>query len=127
MPNLTDLAVLVPAVGFGFMGVAALVAPSRVTGLFGIPPLEVDGRSEVRAVYGGFGLAIAAALALALLQPDLRAGVCVTVAAALAGMAGGRLVSVTIDRAVGPAPRLFFVLELLLASALLYGAGPWGS
>jgi len=48
--------------------------------------------------------------------------VCLTVAAALAGMAGGRLVSAGIDRALGRLPALYLVLEAVMAAALAYAA-----
>ena len=48
--------------------------------------------AEVRAVYGGFGLAIAGVLVFAAIADgDLRKGILITVGAALAGMAFGRL------------------------------------
>ena len=53
---------------------------------------EPASRSEVRAVYGGFGLAIAGVLVFAAIADgDLRKGILITVGAALAGMAFGRL------------------------------------
>jgi hypothetical protein len=89
---------------------------------FDIPTLTAAGRNEVRAVYGGFGLAMAAGLAAALAVPGLRAGVCLAVAAALAGMAGGRLVSAGIDRTLGRLPALYLMLEAVMAAALAYAA-----
>ncbi len=62
------------------------------------PWVRPAARAEVRAVYGGFGLAIASMLAVALATPDLRTGILTTVAAALAGMAFGRLVSALVGR-----------------------------
>lgn len=122
MTLLPDLAAIVPALGFALMGVGALAAPTLVTRQFGIPALGVDGRNEVRAVYGGFGLAVAATLALALAAPDLRAGICLTIAAALAGMAGGRLVSWARDGALGRAPGAYLAIEAAAAAALAYAA-----
>src|SRR5215217_3474170 len=74
------------------MGGYALAAPAALVRPFGITLGESASRSEVRAVYGGFGLAIAAVLAYAAVADgDLRKGILVTVGAALAGMAFGRL------------------------------------
>ena len=53
------------AVFFLGMGVYALAAPAALVRPFGITLAEDASRSEVRAVYGGFGLAIAAVLAYA--------------------------------------------------------------
>jgi hypothetical protein len=110
------------AVLFAIMGVGALAAPLLVTRQFGIPTLTAEGRSEVRAVYGGFGIAIAAVLLVAIREPSLRAGVCTTVASALAGMAAGRVVSAALDRTIGRAPALYLVLEAIGAVALVYAA-----
>lgn len=57
-----------------------------------------ESRAEIRAVYGGFGLAIAGMLALAAAGHPAREGILITVAAALGGMAFGRLVSGAVDR-----------------------------
>ena len=120
--TLNDLPMLVAILGFGVMGIGALVSPLRVSRQFDIPTLTAAGRNEVRAVYGGFGLAMAAGLAAALAVPGLRAGVCLAVAAALAGMAGGRLVSAGIDRTLGRLPALYLMLEAVMAAALAYAA-----
>jgi hypothetical protein len=120
--TLNDLPILLAILGFVVMGIGALVSPQRVSRQFDIPTLTAAGRNEVRAVYGGFGLAMAAGLAAALALPGLRVGVCLTVAAALAGMAGGRLVSAGIDRTLGRLPALYLVLEAVMAAALVYAA-----
>ena len=52
------------------MGVYALAAPAALIRPFGVTPETPTSRSEIRAVYGGFGLAIAAVLAYA----DFRGG-----------------------------------------------------
>jgi hypothetical protein len=120
--TLNDLPILLAILGFVVMGIGALVSPQRVSRQFDIPTLTAAGRNEVRAVYGGFGLAMAAGLVAALAVPGLRAGVCLAVAAALAGMAGGRLVSAGIDRTLGRLPALYLVLEAVMAAALVYAA-----
>lgn len=104
------------------MGLGSIVAPIRVTRQFDIVTLTPAGRNEVRAVYGGFGLAMAAMFATALLQPDLRSGICLTAAAALAGMGGGRLLSAGIDRQIGRFPLFYLCLEVILAGLLFYAA-----
>jgi hypothetical protein len=119
--------VLVVAASFLAMGGYALAVPARVLAIFGIAVTTVDGRNEVSAVYGGFGIAIAGVLALALAAPGLRAGILVAVAAALFGMAGGRLIAAAVDRPPGFFPWLFFTLELVGAAALAAAveAAPW--
>ena len=77
----------------------------------------------MRAVYGGFGLAIAGMLALAASNVTVRDGILITVAAALGGMAFGRLVYGVVDRSRAFYPNWFyFVVEVVAAAALLWAA-----
>src|SRR5262249_13781867 len=89
------------AVFFLAMGAYALAVPARVLPVFGVTVTTVDGRNEVRAVYGGFGIAIGVLLLVTLGEPTLRAGVLVSVGTALAGMAGGRLVAALVEGSPG--------------------------
>ena len=95
-----------------------MIAPERVTRQFGIPHLDVDGRNEVRAVYAGFGLAVAGGLVIAVLTPHWRAPAASAVSLALAGMAAGRVCSAVIDRRIGRFPGLYGCLEAAGALAL---------
>ena len=117
-----DLALYLPALLFGVMGVAAIVTPDRVTEQFGIPTLSVAGRNEVRGVYGGFGLAMATMLVVAALTPDLRTGIALAIAAALVGMAIGRVISSIIDRSLPARPLLYLLIELVAAALIGFGA-----
>ena len=107
------------AVAFALMGIGALVRPTVVTRQFGIPALTPEGRSEVRAVYGGFGLAVAGMLVIAITTPDLRAGIAITVAVALFGMAVGRVVSAVIDRSLSNVVALYLVIEVVAGVLLV--------
>ncbi|MFE0381978.1 DUF4345 domain-containing protein [Streptomyces inhibens] len=75
------------------MGLYGLAAPARLVRPFGIRLEGATARTEVRAVYGGFGVAMAALLGWAAADPAdaLRRGAVLAVAVALLGMAGGRL------------------------------------
>ena len=103
------------------MGLVALVRPESVLAFFGIQSLTLDARNEVRAVYGGFGVAIAGLLVVASRDEALRAGIVVAVAIALVGMATGRVVSAVVDRKVGTWPAVFFCVELGLAGLCRVG------
>jgi len=81
------------AVFFLAMGLVALAQPARVLALFGVEVGTPEGRTEVRAVYGGFGVAIAGLLAVALFVDEIREGTFWAVGVALFGMAAGRLLS----------------------------------
>jgi hypothetical protein len=97
------LVIVLAAVFFLGMGIFALVRPATLIRPFGITLPIPESRAEVRAVYGGFGLAIAGMLALAATGHSAREGILITVAAALGGMALGRLISGVVDR-----PKAFY-------------------
>lgn len=117
------IVIVLTAIFFLGMGVFALARPAALIRPFGITLPIPESRAEVRAVYGGFGLAIAGVLALALVNHSAREGILITVAAALAGMAFGRLVSGVIDRPKAFYPNWFyFVVEVIGAGALFWAA-----
>jgi hypothetical protein len=109
------------ALMFVVMALVAFVAPGSVVAYFGTTELSLDGRNEVRAVYGGFGLAIAALVAVSPYWPRFGPGILLTVAGALFGMAFGRVVSRAIDGGAGFYPWLFFAIEIA-GGAVLAGA-----
>jgi uncharacterized protein DUF4345 len=119
-----DALVLVIAAGFAAMGLGALARPRDVLAQFGVAVDTSEGRNEVRAVYGGFGLAVAALLTVAALgDPATAEGIIVAVAIALAGMAGGRLVSAALEPPRSAYPVwVFFLIEVAGAAALLIAA-----
>ncbi|WP_245607181.1 DUF4345 family protein [Pseudonocardia spinosispora] len=100
-----------------------MCAPTKALALF-FEMRGPEGRNEVRAVYGGFGLAIAGLLALAAINVgELRPGAVFAVAAALAGMASGRLVARVFEPTSSFYPVwLYFWLEIVGASVLITAA-----
>jgi hypothetical protein len=107
---------------FLLMGLLALAAPERISLIHGVRELTPEGRNEIRAVYGGFGVAIAGLLGWAATLPVYRPGVFLAVAAALAGMAGGRLVAALIERPRRFYPSWFYLaLETAMAAVLYAG------
>ena len=118
---MSDAVLLIVAAAFAAMGAGAIAQPRMVLAQFGVPVDTVDGRNEVRAVYGGFGLAIAALLAVAALaNPATADGIVVAVAAALGGMAAGRLISTAFERPPAAYPVwVYFAIEVAGAAALL--------
>ncbi len=108
------------AVFFLGMGVYALAAPAALIRPFGVTLESPVSRSEVRAVYGGFGLAIAAVLGYAAFREgDVQKGILITVGVALAGMALGRIVSALVDARTPFYPNWFyFIVEAVAAAAL---------
>jgi hypothetical protein len=113
--------IAVIGVFFAGMGVYALAAPAALIQPFGITLEQPASRSEVRAVYGGFGLAIAGVLAYAAVAGgDVRTGILITVGAALAGMAFGRIVSAIVDERTAFYPNWFYFLVEAIAAAALF-------
>jgi hypothetical protein len=118
--------VIIVAIFFAGMGAAALVRPAVVWAPFGVEPTTPAARNEVRAVYGGFGIAVAILLVVAdNASAGFRDGVLVATAVALAGMAGGRIIGFVVEpRGVGRFTVLFGVVEVVLALALVEAARP---
>lgn len=114
----------VVSVLFLAMGLYGLVAPQALVKPFGVSLDGADARTEVRAVYGGFGVAIAVMLALAAIRDDATTEpIALTVGVALFGMAGGRIVSALIERGrVALYPTWFYVAVEVLGGALLVAA-----
>jgi hypothetical protein len=118
---MADAVIAVIAVFFLGMGAYALAAPAALIRPFGVALESPVSRSEVRAVYGGFGLSIAAALAYAALRGgDVAKGILITVGAALVGMAFGRLVSSVVDARTPFYPNWFYGIVEAVAGAALF-------
>jgi hypothetical protein len=118
-------AVLLALVALFFlgMGVLGLIAPVALIKPFRIELAAPEARMEVRAVYGGFGIAVAVLLALAAADlGGLRMGAALAVAGSLLGMAFGRAVGRLVDRPSGFYPIWFYFLVELAGAALLITA-----
>jgi hypothetical protein len=112
--------IAVIGVFFAGMGIYALAAPAALVRPFGTTLGGAASRSEIRGVYGGFGLAIAGVLVFAIVeQGDIRTGIVITVGVALAGMAFGRIVSAVVDDGTAFYPNwLYCLVEIIAATAL---------
>ncbi|MDX8028573.1 DUF4345 domain-containing protein [Lentzea sp. BCCO 10_0856] len=118
---MTTAVIVIAGVFFLGMGVYALVAPAALVRPFRIVAGTPESRSEIRAVYGGFGVAIAAVLAAAALDVGgIRTGAVITVGAALAGMALGRVLSRLADAATPFYPVWFYFWVEVVTAALLF-------
>lgn len=100
------------------LGTAALMRPETLLSGFGIEVQGKDSRNEIRAVYGGFPLAVAGLLGFSLLHARLADGILLALAIATLGMAVGRMISALIDRGIGRFPTIFMVVELLVATMI---------
>ena len=123
---MADVVIVFVAVFFLGMGVYGLAAPAALIKPFRIVLDSAEARTEIRAVYGGFGVAIAGLLALALTDAGgIRRGALVAVAAALLGMAFGRLVARAVERPTAFYPSWFYFWVELLGGGLLLVTAGW--
>jgi hypothetical protein len=87
---------------FAAMGAVMLWRPEYLTQVTGVELSTPEARSEARAVYGGFGVAVALALFTALVYSDFRGGIMYTTGLMLLGMAAGRGYSAWLERPTSP-------------------------
>ncbi|MFB7930913.1 DUF4345 family protein [Streptomyces sp. NPDC056039] len=120
---MTSLCTGIVALFFLGMGLFGLVAPRALIRPFGIELSVPEARAEVRAVYGGFGVAVGALLAWAVLggSGGVRSGVVLTVAVSLAGMAFGRLVARVVERPSAFYPSWFYFWVETVGAVVLVG------
>ena len=110
--------VVLAALFYAALGLVALIRPGQILLGFGIEANGTDARNEIRAVYGGFPLALAAALVIGLYVPTWRSGILVCAALSTGGMTTGRAISAIIDRRIGRLPLLFLGIELVIAALI---------
>ncbi|WP_067433727.1 DUF4345 family protein [Nocardioides jensenii] len=97
---------------YAAIGVMALARPAMVPELFGGTAPTADSRNEIRAVYGGLTLAMAAV--------GLKAPA--TIGVLSAGMATGRAASVALEPESSMLTKVFVGLEVGLAAAYFLAA-----
>jgi hypothetical protein len=102
-----------------WLGIMAFARTKHLLRGFGIETSVADSWNEVRAVYGGFPLAMAAILIVSLFAPVLTDGIAVCVGSAMLGMCLGRLVSGILDRTLGRMPQIFAAIEFVVAMILI--------
>jgi hypothetical protein len=106
------------AAAYAAIGAVAALAPARVPELFGGTAGTPEARTEIRAVYAGIPLALAASLTGARGSTPADDAVLHTVAAASAGMAAARLAGCLVERRLTAWPTgAFLALEAALALA----------
>ena len=120
-PN-SKLIETIPIFSFGTMGIVALLNPQYIADIAGYTKgiLGVDGKNEIRAVYGGFGIFIATLLYFSK-DTNLEIGVKLTVSSSLLGMASGRIISVIMDKQINMMSAIFGCSEVILAAMILRG------
>lgn len=114
------IVLVLAAVFFGGMGLYAFAAPAMLARPFGLSVQSPVSRSEIRAVYGGFGLAMALVLGWSASGTGaMHSGAAVAVGMALAGMAVGRVVSRVWDAPTAFYPIWFYCLVEAVGAGLI--------
>lgn len=113
---MSELAVRLAAGAYAGIGAVALVRPALVPAVFGGTATTPESRTEVRAVYGGLPLAIAA---VALRRAPEASGRLSAASTVSAGMAAGCLAGAVLERRLRLWPTgAFLLIEVALALAL---------
>lgn len=105
---------------FAAMGGVMLWKPEYLTRLTGVELSTVESRNEVRAVYGGFGVAMALAMFIAMVYSPLSGGILLTSGLALIGMAAGRGYSAWLEMPTNSLIWVFLGIEALLGLMLFF-------
>jgi len=115
-------ALLLGAVVFAGMGLGFLIVPVQWAALVEISLPTATARTDLRATYGGFDLAVGVFLWLCALRTEwIRPGL-VALGLAAAGFGGGRLLGIVVEGTASPLMLAFAAIEAvtaLVAFALL--------
>lgn len=104
------IGIIVNAVFFFCMRVSAIVRPRSVVSFVPSEPETIDACNEVRAVCGGFGVAVSLRQIFTAKNEAIKLGATLAVAASLFGMAIGRVSSLFLERP-GKWPMVFIFTE----------------
>jgi hypothetical protein len=115
--SLDLIALWLGALSFAFFGVWLLVRPSALRAV-GVVAENADGRAELRAMYGGAELGIAAFLGLCLLRPDFTEPGLWLQLLALGGLALGRLIGISVEKG-GVSKTLWFFAAIEIAATFV--------
>ena len=118
---MADVAVFAVAAFYAALGAVCLVQPVRVPAGFGAAAPPPAYRNEIRAIYGGFPIALAAVLVWAATGASdaVREGVLIAAAVSTAGMAAGRLISRAVEPTESSYPWIWFGVEVVLVALLV--------
>jgi len=121
--TLAKSALLLGAVGFAAIGVGFLIVPVQWASLVDISLPTAMARTDLRATYGGFDLAVGVFLGLCARRTEwIRPGL-VALGLAAAGFGGGRLLGIVVEGTASPLMLGFLAIEVttaVLAFALLH-------
>jgi len=116
---MSTISIVVVASLMALMGVCGIITPVRFLRFVGSETLGRDGRNEVRAVYGGFGLMMGGILLYAVQETAYQPGILLCMGLALAGMAIGRIISIVPDRGISAFMVFTCISEFVAGGVLL--------
>jgi hypothetical protein len=106
---------ILAAVVFVLIGLGFLIAPVSWASVVEIALPTATARTDLRATYGGFDLAVGLFFALCARRLEwIRPGLA-ALGLAAAGFGGGRLLGITVEGSAGPLMGIFAVIELTTA------------
>jgi len=111
---------------FAGIGFLFLVAPVRWAAVVGIALPTPTARTDLRATYGGFDLALGVFLALCAVRTEWAVPGLIAQALALAGFGGGRLIGMLAERSASRLMLLFLGIEVAGALVSLFVAARLG-
>lgn len=100
---------------FGLFGVWLMLAPSMLDEWLGIVATNPAARTELRALYGGMELGLAAFLVAGAWRPSLTGAACLALSLVMAGVALGRLLGFVLDDSASAKLWAFLASEVLFA------------
>jgi len=108
------------AVVFAVIGLGFLVVPVQWASVVEIGLPTAMARTDLRATYGGFDLAVGVFLALCAFRTEwIRPGLA-AMGLAAAGFAGGRLLGIVVEGTASPLMLIFAIMETTGALLVLY-------
>lgn len=116
--NLARLSLATTAAAFAGFGVAFLAKPTAMTRKVDILAKRPNARTEIRAMYGGMEIGLAAFFASAAASPEWHRPALVAQACAIGGLAVGRFVGMAADES-GTLMKSLFVAEATAAATAL--------
>jgi hypothetical protein len=113
--TLARAALLFGAVVFAGIGLGFLIVPVQWAALVEISLPTAMARTDLRATYGGFDLAVGVFLGLCALRTEwIRPGL-VALGLAAAGFGGGRLLGIVVEGTASPLMLAFAAIEAMTA------------
>ena len=94
-------------------GIFLIFYPSFLEGFAGLAATTAEGRTEIRAMYGGMQAAIGALAVYALVRPRVARGILTALAFLFTGLCGLRLLGTLLDGAAGQYTVMALTFEII--------------